>query len=70
LADPPIAVSSWQAAVFNNRHVIIAGGVATLWNDVPFVYDTQRDRWLRIDGPLPPGALFNDPGISILGDTI
>ena len=70
LTDPPIAISGWQGAVFENRYVIIVGGVSTLWNDVAFVYDTRTDRWLRIDGPLPPGALFNDPGICILGNTI
>ncbi|MCD4726211.1 MAG: hypothetical protein K8R46_01000 [Pirellulales bacterium] len=35
-----------------------------------FVYDTQDDLWMKIDGFLPPGGLFNDVGICIIGDTI
>ena len=32
------------------------------------VYDCQGDRWLRVEGKLGPGAVFNDPGVAILGD--
>jgi len=70
LAEPPVAVSGWQSAVYNHRYVIVVGGVSSLWNDVPFVYDAVADRWMRIDSPLPPGGLFNDPGVCIIGDTI
>lgn len=70
LADPPIPVSGWQSAAYNDRYIIAAGGVSTLWNDVPFVYDAKADRWMRIASPLPPGGLFNDAGVAILGDTI
>jgi hypothetical protein len=41
-----------------------------LWNDLPLAYDTREDRWLKIEGPLLRGALFNDPGVCILDDTI
>ncbi len=30
----------------------------------------SQDRWMRIASPLPPGAVFNDPGVCIIGDTI
>jgi len=41
-----------------------------VWNDLPFVYDTHEDRWMKIENPLPPGAVFNDPGVCIIGETI
>ena len=70
LADPPVPISGWQSAVYGNRYIIIIGGVSTHWNDVPFVYDAGTDHWLRIDSPLPPGGLFNDSGVCIIGETI
>lgn len=70
LADFPVPISGWEAEVFEDRYLIAVGGAARHWNDVPFVYDTETDRWLRIDSPLPPGGLFNDPGVCIIGDTI
>lgn len=42
----------------------------TRWNDVAFAYDTHHDRWYRLDGALPPGGKFNDPGVCIIGNTI
>jgi len=42
----------------------------TRWNDIPFVYDTQEDRWYRLQGALPPRGKFNDAGVCIIGDTI
>jgi hypothetical protein len=53
-----------------DRYLIVIGGAERHWNDVPFVYDTQSNRWLRIESPLPPGGLFNDPGVCIIGHTI
>ena len=70
LADFPMLISGWEGEVFADRYIIAVGGAGTRWNDVPFVYDTQTDRWMRIASPLPPGALFNDPGVCIIGDTI
>jgi hypothetical protein len=70
LADFPLPLSGWEADVYADRYVIAVGGAAKHWNDVPFVYDTQTDRWSRIASPLPPGGLFNDPGVCIIGDTI
>jgi N-acetylneuraminic acid mutarotase len=70
LADPPFAISGWEDDVFRGRWLIAVGGAGKLWNDVPFVYDTKDNRWLRIASPLPPGGVFNDPGVCIIGDTI
>lgn len=70
LADFPVPISGWETDVYAQRYLIAIGGAARHWNDVPFVYDTQSDRWMRIDSPLPPGGLFNDPGVCIIGDTI
>ena len=78
-APPPLAVSGWQAGVFAGRYAILVGGVAAaspgpgaadLWNDVAFVYDAERDRWSRLDQPLPPGGVFNDPGVAVIGSTV
>lgn len=70
LADFPIPMSGWSGDMFDRRHIIAVGGAGSHWNDVPFVYDTRSDRWMRIASPLPPGAVFNDPGVCIIGDTI
>lgn len=75
---PPVPISGWEAATFAGRYLIAVGGVIAsptdlrlhLWNDLPLAYDTREDRWLKIQGPLPPGALFNDSGVCVLGDTI
>ena len=42
----------------------------TYWNDLPFGYDTREDRWYRLEGPMPGGGVFNDPGVCIVGDVI
>ncbi|MDC0937164.1 hypothetical protein OAS39_12840 [Pirellulales bacterium] len=42
----------------------------TRWNDIPFAYDTQQDRWYRLEGSLPPHGKFNDAGVCVIGDTI
>ena len=70
LADFPMPISGWEGETFDNRYIIAVGGAGKHWNDVPFVYDTKEDRWLRSTSPLPPGAVFNDPGVCIIGDTI
>ncbi|MDZ4286852.1 MAG: kelch repeat-containing protein, partial [Prosthecobacter sp.] len=70
LADFPFQISGWAADAYQDRYVIAIGGAGTRWNDVPFVYDTKTDRWMRMTGALPPGAVFNDPGVCIIGDTI
>ncbi len=70
LADAPIPISGWQSAPYRDRYLIVVGGASTLWNDVPFLYDVVADRWMRIASPLPPGGLFNDPGVAIIEDTI
>ncbi|MBI5775589.1 MAG: hypothetical protein HZA89_17865 [Verrucomicrobia bacterium] len=70
LADFPYQISGWEGETYVDRYIITIGGAGVRWNDLPFVYDTKADRWLRITSPLPPGALFNDPGVCIIGDTI
>ncbi len=70
LADPPLPISGWECEAFQNRYLIIIGGAARHWSDMAFVYDTQTDHWSRMANALPPGGLFNDPGVCIIGDTI
>ena len=61
-----------------DRYIIAVGGnlppakndKSHLWNDIPFVYDTKLDRWLKIADPLPPAAVYNDTGICIIDHTI
>lgn len=68
----PIGISGWKGDAYKERYVVLVGGVSSegQWNDLPFVYDVLKDRWMKVDGRLPPGAVFNDPGVSIIGDTI
>ncbi|MBN2377450.1 MAG: hypothetical protein JXD22_13695 [Sedimentisphaerales bacterium] len=81
LAAAPFKASGWEGALYRDRYVMLIGGIiypehveATtktfLWNDMPFVYDIKDDCWLKIDSPLPPGGIFNDPGVCIIDDTI
>lgn len=70
LTDPPLPISGWECEAFQDRYLIIIGGAARHWSDVAFVYDTQTDRWSRMANALPPGGLFNDPGVCIIDDTI
>ena len=75
---PPTPICGWEAATFADRYLIAVGGVIgsksdlgfRLWNDLSLAYDTSEDRWLKIEGPLPPGGVFNDSGVCILDDTI
>jgi N-acetylneuraminic acid mutarotase len=79
MTPPPLAISGWEGALYADRYAILAGGVmrpehepvgTTVWSDLVWAYDSQRDHWLRVNGILPPGAVFNDPGVAILGNTI
>ena len=75
LAPPPLAISGWEGALYADRYAILAGGVerrsgGIVWSDLVWVYDVEEDRWLRIDDVLPPGAVFNDPGVAVIDDTI
>jgi len=71
---PPLPVSGWEGALYRGRYAILVGGVVhedeVTWSDLALVYDTAEDRWLRAEGVLPPGAVFNDPGVAILGGQI
>ncbi len=75
----PLAVSGWEAASYADRFALLAGGVvrpenkrdnSIIWSDLIWGYDTQTDRWLRVNGKLPPGGVFNDPGVAVIGETI
>ncbi len=70
--DPPAAISGWSGGTYQNRYVIVVGGVVGngTWNDLPFAYDAKEDRWLKIESPMPPGALFNDSSVCIIENTI
>ncbi len=70
LADFPIPISGWAAGTWEKRYLIVIGGAGTRWNDLVFVYDTQRDCWMRCEGSLLTGAHFNDPGVCVIGDTV
>lgn len=70
LTDFPVPISGWEGDTYDGRYIITVGGAGTRWNDLPFVYDTKDNCWLRSTSPLPPGAVFNDPGVCIIGDTI
>jgi hypothetical protein len=76
---PPLGISGWEGALYADRHAILVGGVVhpepgvsapVAWSDLAWAYDLHEDEWLRMDGKLPPGAVFNDPGVAIVGDTI
>lgn len=79
MTPPPLAMSGWEGALYADRYAILAGGVmrpegtpagGIIWSDLAWVYDSHRDHWFRVNGILPPGAVFNDPGVVILGNTI
>lgn len=78
-SPPPLAISGWEGALYRNRFALLAGGVAQpddnspgdiIWSDLVWAYDCVDDRWLRVEGKLPPGAVFNDPGVVVVGETI
>lgn len=80
-APMPFYLSGWEGATFRDRYVILIGGVEAevvsaekmgrnTFNDMAFAYDTVDDRWLRLDGLTPPGGVYNDPGVVIVGDRI
>lgn len=80
-ADAPFLISGWEGDVYDGRYVLLAGGVEAVavsdekmgqntWNDLVFAYDTVEDRWLRLDGKMPPGGVYNDPGVVVDGETI
>ncbi|MCF6287468.1 MAG: hypothetical protein L3K26_20140 [Candidatus Hydrogenedentes bacterium] len=79
LASLPVPISGWEGALYANRYAInVAGAVrpepgsgeGLVWSDLVLAYDTERDRWMKVGGALPPGAVFNDPGVVVIGDTI
>ena len=76
LAPPPEAISGWEAATYADRYIIVVGGCAEAapFSDLAFAYDTETDRWMKINGVMPGsdsgGNAFNDPGVCIIDDTI
>ncbi len=72
---PPLAMSGWEGALYGGRYAILVGGVERRsgdigWSDLVWAYDVQEDLWLRVEGVLSPGAVFNDPGVAVIGDMI
>jgi len=76
---PPVAISGWAGGLFDQRYAMIVGGImrekdkperTSFWSDLVWAYDIQEDRWLQVDGLLPPGAVFNDPAVVVIGETI
>ena len=80
LTPPPLAISGWEGDLYANRYALAVGGVvhaergddlsSLVWSDLAWAYDTKEDRWLRVGGALPPGAVFNDPGVAVVDDTL
>jgi len=77
-APPPVPTSGWEGAVYRDRYIIVVGGIIEnegrpgyTWNAQPLVYDTQDDRWMMLEcSVLPPGGVYNDPGVVVIGDDI
>ncbi len=81
-SPPPLPISGWEGALYADRYAINVGGVVRtsprhldelkelIWSDLCIAYDTVEDRWMQVHGALPPGAVFNDPGVVIMDDTI
>ncbi len=79
VAPPPLSITAWEGGLYAGRYAIMVGGVLRdeadasvpiVWSDLAMAYDIEKDQWLRIDGVLPPGAVFNDPGVAVIGDDI
>lgn len=80
IGKPPVWVSGWEAATYRDRYIILVGGCvgptttpysnANLWNDLVFVFDTETEVWGKLEGTIPPAAVYNDAGVVIIGDTI
>lgn len=77
-APAPYAVGGWRAALYRGRYAILIGGLwkspkarSDRWNSEPLVYDTETDVWYCLrDSATPPGGVYNDPGLAVIGDTI
>lgn len=79
LTPPPLPISGWEGALYDDRYALNVGGVVRpqpdssedlIWSDNVLAYDLHEDTWLQVGGALPPGGVFNDPGVVIIGDTI
>ncbi len=79
LTPAPLAVSGWEGALYKGRYALMAGGVVrsaskpavrVIWSDLMWACDLQTNQWLRVEGVLPPGAVFNDPGVAVVDDVI
>lgn len=76
---PPVAISGWAGALYQQRYAVIVGGImrekdkpkrTSYWSDLVWVYDIKDDSWWQVEGTLPPGAVFNDPAVVIIDETI
>ncbi|MCE5186890.1 MAG: hypothetical protein LLF76_12270 [Planctomycetaceae bacterium] len=41
-----------------------------VWNDLVLAYDIKNDVWFRLNGALRPGGVFNNAGLSVIGNRI
>ena len=72
---PPVPMAGWEGACYQDRYVIAVGGHIphpgfAIWSDIALAYDIQKDQWLKVDGVIPGGAVVNDVGVALVGDTI
>lgn len=79
LMPPPDAISGWEGDIYADRYMLLVGGTERrppgskgkrYWSDLTIAYDIEENEWLQVDGILPPGAVFNDPAVAVIGDTI
>ena len=79
LAPSPLGISGWEGGLYAGRYALLVGGVVhdevepsrpLVWSDLAMAYDIDHDQWLRVEEVLPPGAVFNDPGVAVIGDHI
>lgn len=79
LTPSPLTMSGWEAGLYADRYALIVGGVSRpgpddagklIWSDLVWAYDCRDDKWFRATGKLPPGAVFNDPGVAVIGNTL
>jgi len=79
LPDTPYDVQGWEAAPYQDRYIILVGGVSRsggpkkkgeFWNTNVIAYDTKSKRYFRVEGEIPYGGVLNDCGICFIGDTI
>ncbi len=71
----PMGGHSWGAACYQDRYVIVVGGLVgygkdQVWSDLAFAYDIRDDRWMKVENTIPGGAVMSDVGVGIVRDSI